>query len=383
MADKFNQKDFDFLLNIRSDKCLSLFMPAETAGPEVRQNPIRFKNLLAEAELLFSQKEAPVAALEEMLNPLRAFVPDNIYWANQSTGFAAFSAPGFFRAYRLPMECREFVGLSDHFHLMPLIRFLQQDRSFYLLALSQNRAKLLHCSMQKIVEIEPPDMPRGLAEALQYDDPQRQLQFHTGAQDTGGKRAAMFHGHGVGVDESKDNVLRYFHQVKRSLEPVLKGKTDPLILACVDYLFPIYRTANTYPCLVEDFVEGNPDNLSDQDLHRQAWPIAEKLRREEENKAVSVFEEKAGTGFTSSNLEEVIPSACLGRVDSLFVAAEVEQWGFVDELNNEVTLHDSRKPESYDLLNFTALKSLLHGGRVFVLPQGRVPDSPISAVFRY
>jgi hypothetical protein len=335
MTDEFTRKDFDFLLNTRSDKCLSLFMPAERAGLEVRQNPIRFKNLLAEAEFLFSQREAPADVSDEMLNPLRALVPDNIYWANQSTGLAALSAPEFFRTYRLPMQCREFVGLADHFHLMPLIRFLQQDRDFYLFALSLNRARLLHCSMQSVAEIKPPDMPRGQAEALKYDDPQRQLQFHTGAQDMGGRRAAMFHGHGVGIDENKDNALRYFHQLNKNLEPVLKDKTDPLILACVDYLFPIYRNANTYAFLAEDFVEGNPDNISDQDLHSQAWPIAEKLGRQEEDKAISAFKEKAGTGIASSNLEEVIPSGCLGR--GWIPSLSLQRWNCGASLTSSTT----------------------------------------------
>jgi hypothetical protein len=41
MTDEFTPKDFDFLLNTSSDKCVSLFMPAEKAGLEVRQNPIQ------------------------------------------------------------------------------------------------------------------------------------------------------------------------------------------------------------------------------------------------------------------------------------------------------------------------------------------------------
>lgn len=383
MTDTFIQNDFDFLLNTRSDNCLSLFMPTAKAGPEVRQNSIRFKNLLGEAEALLSQRGTPSHLSIKMLKPLQALLPDTIYWANQSSGFAALCSPDFSRTYRLPMECRDFVGLADHFYLQPLIRFLQEDRNFYLLALSRNRARLLHCSMQKIEEIEPPDMPRNLEEALKYDDPHSQLQFHTGAPGTGGRRPALFHGQGVGIDETKDNVLRYSYHVNKGLESVFKNKKDPLILATVDYLFPIYRTANTYPFLIEDFVEGNPDNLSDQDLQKLAWPIVEKLRMDEEQRAISAFEEKAGTGFTSSNLKEVIPSASQGRVDSLFIAAEAEQWGFVADMNNEVTLHDKLKPESYDLLNFAAVQTLRHGGSVYVLPRDKVPGESMAALYRY
>jgi hypothetical protein len=383
MDDLFTRVDLESLLGVRNDNCLSLFMPTAKAGPDVRQNSIRFKNLLAEAEESLSGRGVRSDISDKILDPLRKLVPDNSFWANQSSGFAALCLPESLRTYRLPMECHELVALSDHFHLKPLMRFLQRDCGFYILALSQNRARILHCSRQGVRELEPPDMPRSLAEALKYDDPQRQLQFHTGAPGRGGQRPAMFHGHGVGIDESKDNVLRYSYQVSKSMESVLREEKAPLILATVDYLFPIYRTANTYPYLLEDFVEGNPDELSDEKLMNRARPFAEKLCMEEEEKAISVFQEKAGTGFTSTNAKEVIASAQHGRVDTLLVAADREQWGVVDESRGDVSLHENRIPGSYDLLNFAAIETLLKGGSVFVQPTERMPADLIAAVFRY
>jgi len=383
MDDLFTRVDLDSLLSVKNDNCLSLFMPTAKAGPDVRQNSIRFKNLLAEAEESLSGRGVRSDISDKILDPLRKLVPDNSFWANQSSGFAALCLPESLRTYRLPMECHELVALSDHFHLKPLMRFLQRDCGFYILALSQNRARILHCSRQGVRELEPPDMPRSLAEALKYDDPQRQLQFHTGAPGRGGQRPAMFHGHGVGIDESKDNVLRYSYQVSKGLESVLREEKAPLILATVDYLFPIYRTANTYPYLLEDFVEGNPDELSDEKLMNRARPFAEKLCMEEEEKAISVFQEKAGTGFTSTNAKEVIASAQHGRVDTLLVAADREQWGVVDESRGDVSLHENRIPGSYDLLNFAAIETLLKGGSVFVQPTERMPADLIAAVFRY
>jgi hypothetical protein len=383
MDDLFTRVDLESLLGVRNDNCLSLFMPTAKAGPDVRQNSIRFKNLLAEAEESLSGRGVRSDISDKILDPLRKLVPDNSFWANQSSGFAALCLPESLRTYRLPMECHELVALSDHFHLKPLMRFLQRDCGFYILALSQNRARILHCSRQGVRELEPPDMPRSLAEALKYDDPQRQLQFHTGAPGRGGQRPAMFHGHGVGIDESKDNVLRYSYQVSKGLESVLREEKAPLILATVDYLFPIYRTANTYPYLLEDFVEGNPDELSDEKLMNRARPFAEKLCMEEEEKAISVFQEKAGTGFTSTNAKEVIASAQHGRVDTLLVAADREQWGVVDESRGDVSLHENRIPGSYDLLNFAAIETLLKGGSVFVQPTERMPADLIAAVFRY
>jgi len=64
-----------------------------------------------------------------------------------------------------------------------------------------------------VKEVELENTPQSLSEAFKYDDPEKQLQFHTRAPAAGGERAAMFHGHGVGKDDAKDNILRFFHQV--------------------------------------------------------------------------------------------------------------------------------------------------------------------------
>ena len=133
---------------------------------------------------------------------------------------------------------------------------------------------------------------------------------------------------------------------------------------------------------MKQFIEGNPEPLSSEELQTRAWSIAESLFREEEEKALSTFEEKAGLGLTSTNEKEVVPAAYYGKVDSLFVAMDQELWGVFDTRNNEVSLHDNQKQDSYDLLNFGAMHTLLRGGKVFALPQTRVPDGLIAALYQ-
>ena len=43
------RSDFQALADA-SSTCISIYMPAEKAGAETRKNPIRFKNLIREAE---------------------------------------------------------------------------------------------------------------------------------------------------------------------------------------------------------------------------------------------------------------------------------------------------------------------------------------------
>jgi len=91
----------------------------------------------------------------------------------------------------------------------------------------------------------------------------------------GGHHPAKFHGQGVGIDEAKEDILRYFQHIDRGLHALLKDETAPLMLAGVEYLFPLYQEANTYPHLLEQGITGNPDKLKAETLREKAWDIVE------------------------------------------------------------------------------------------------------------
>ena len=48
-----------------------------------------------------------------------------------------------------------------------------------LLSLSQNQVSVIECQPCAIHEIRPKNIPGSLEEALQYEDPEKQLQCHT------------------------------------------------------------------------------------------------------------------------------------------------------------------------------------------------------------
>ncbi len=45
-----SQDELKNLIEVTQAPCISIYIPTQKAGPEVRQNPIRFKNLMREAE---------------------------------------------------------------------------------------------------------------------------------------------------------------------------------------------------------------------------------------------------------------------------------------------------------------------------------------------
>jgi hypothetical protein len=157
-----------------------------------------------------------------------------------------------------------------------------------------------------------------------------------------------------------------------------------LVLAGVEYLFPIYRQANTYPHLVDEGIMGNPDELSAKALHGRAWSVVEPLFLKAQDQAVARYKQLAGTGLASSNLESIVRAAYHGRVESLFVPVGIQQWGRFDPDANVVHSRPNPEPEDQDLLDLATIQTLLHSGTVYAVKPDEVPDGVVqAAVFRY
>jgi hypothetical protein len=384
-----SRDDLSTLMGRHKGLCVSIVMPTHRAGREIQQDPIRLKNLLVEAEerLLASGLRTPDA--QELLEPAEKLLQGSPFWQRQSDGLALFLSSEVFRYYRLPFDFEELVVVTDRFHIKPLLPLLSGGGQFYVLALSQNEVRLLQGARYSVSEVDLEGVPESLAEALRYNDPERRLQFHTSTRTPGGtgQRPAIFHGHGVAsADDPKDYISRYFHQIDEALQDLLRDEQALLVLAGVDYLHPIYKEANTYPYLVDEGIEGNPEELSAEELHERAWAIVQPLFLIAQKEAAAQYRQLAGAGSeqASNDLKEVVPAAYHGRVEALFVAVGLQKWGTFDPATNAVQLHRGVKPGDEDLLDFAAVHTLLNGGTVYAVEPEKVPaEALLAALFRY
>ncbi len=380
--DLLPREELEKLVEGHGGPCVSIFLPTHRAGTETQQDPIRLKNLLGEAREDLLARELRSTEADQILEPACELLVDDVFWRYQSDGLAIFLSRDDFRSYRLPLRFEELAVVADRYHVKPVLPLLTGDGQFYVLALSQNEVRLLRATRHSVGEVELRDVPESLADALRHDDPEKQLQFHTGTSGGRGGRAAVFHGHEAA--DAKDDILCYFRRIDRGVREALKGSRALLVLAGVDYLLPIYREANTYPHLVEEGITGNLERLSKEEVHREAWAIVRPHFLEARREAVARYEQLAGTGQTSNDLREIIPAAYYGRVDVLFAAAGSRRWGCFDPGTGEAELHEEAEFGDGDLLDFAAVQTLLNKGTVYVLNPEDMPGSVVVAsVFRY
>jgi len=371
----------------RDETCVSIYMPTHRAAPETKQDPVRLKNLVSQVADMLADRGMRSLEVEEFFEPVRRLEADMSFWERRSDGLAVFRAGGFFEWYRLPASPPEVTVVSSRFHLKPLLGLLSNNGMFYVLAVSQNRTRLLQCTRFSQWEVHVDEMPASLAEVLKYDDPEEQLQLHAGVRVGRGarrKESAVFHGHGVGRDDATDNILRYFHRIHAGLREVLRGGRLPLVFAGVEQLYGLFRKTSDYPHLMEPAVLGNPDDMREEDLRMQAWDIVWPVFQRAQEEAREKYAQLRGGERASSRVGEIAVAAYDGRVESLFAAVGQEIWGRFDPEHRHVHVHEREEPGDEDLGDFAAVHTLLTGGAVYIVEPEEVPNGgPLAAVFRY
>lgn len=364
--------------------CISIYMPTHRSGPEVQQNPIRLSNLLKDAEKRVIDFGLRAPEAREILREVSKVTEDSLFWRHQADGLAIFVSPQHFRMYRLPIHFDELVVVTDRFHLKPLLRLLNNNSHFYLLTLSQKEIKFFEATRYGINEIKLEGVPKSIDEALKYDDPQAKQRFHTRVRGSARTEDPLFRAHGVGRDDTKTDILRYFQKVDEGLHNYLKDERSPLVVAGVDYLLPLYREANSYPHMIEEGIAGSPDGLREDELHEKAWLLVESIFRKDQENAAARYMELAGTGLASQDIEEIVPAAMQGRVEAIFVPSGLRKWGTYDPERNLVEVHQEMQNGDEDLYDLAAIQTFLNGGSVFPVESGKVPGTGnVSAIFRY
>lgn len=389
--DGLSKGELRTLVEPRTGPCVTLFMPTHDAGADIQQDPIRFKNLLREAEERLRAKGMKQPEIDALLGEARRMLDlDRIFWRSPKASFAMFIAPGFFKYYHLPLKLQEHVHVEGRFHTKPLMRLLSSNARFYVLALSQDEVRLLEGTQYSVRQCELKGTPANITEALQYNEleqPPTMRAASSGAGNSQARNEGMFFANGGGLDMSdvkKDDLRDYFRQIDRGLHSVLAEDNAPMVLAGVNYLLPLYREVNSYQNMLTVGITGSPELLGNDELHAQAWPIVREYLLTGEREAVAKFQNLSGGARTSIDLKEILSAAHAGRVETIFVANAREAWGNYDQSTDEMASEDVQTTANTDLLDLAATQTFLTGGRVYVLDPDAVPGGEsVAAVFRF
>jgi Bacterial archaeo-eukaryotic release factor family 7 len=363
--DRIRRADLQQLLQPRTGPCLSLFMPMHPGSREATDDAVRLRELADDAEHKLIGQGLKRAQAAELLTALRG-QPEDASWTKRGRGIAFFAAPGFMRTLHFHQELKPSLHVNDHFCVLPLLPLVTEEERFYLLALSQNVVRFFEGDAETLRDIPLPGAPANLAAAIDIEDAEHGVHFHSGMAGSEGKQRALYHGHGGKPEVIKTDLREFLQRVAPAVERRLNGQHAPLVLATVEATAAMWREITGYKFLLDGFVAGNPDHLTPAELHAKAWPLVQPALAGQRRWCERRLIEAAGDKVTS-DLREIVPAAIGGRVSALFVDCQRSRWGQYDPANHVAVLHAEREPGDENLVERAAVETMRHGGDVFDL----------------
>lgn len=373
------------LINQSPAVAVSILLPRNSgSGSQARQDPIRLKNLLDSAEDELRALDADLREAESILQPLRDEIDDSEFWKSPGEGLAAFLAPGFKRVYHVPERLEEKLVVDTQFAVLPLIPALSRSARYYVLDLSENHNRLILCENGNASEIDLQGAPQSLNESMSLEDREFQQQMHSSGSAQSGMVAGAFHGGGSWNDYEKEQIPQYCKQVNDAVVSMLAEDGAPLLLASEERMAAFYRSANTYPYLVDKPLLGNHHDVTAQNLATEAWTHVEPYVIKGAKEKLARIKDVEGTEKGVVDPSQVIDAAVNGRIDTLFINPQAELWGVFDPSSQKVTVHRNRNDKSNDLLEFAARETLRNAGLVLTLNAEEMPaKTPLAALLRW
>lgn len=363
------QDDISSLMRAGAPTSVSIYLPTSQLPTEAEANRIEFKNLAATAVERLESSGADkhdVAAIKEALIELEH---DEDFWHLQARSLAVFATPGGARTFRLPNNLTSAVEVADRFYVKPLLRTVAFPQTAFVLALSVNGVRLLQLRVEPPVrEIKVPDMPADAITAIGRDS----LKDNNPMSRTQGEEGRKLRLH------------QYARRVEAALRPVIARSELPLILAATEPLESIFRATTTYSRLAEPVIEGNPDELTAEELDAKARQVLDQVYAAQVAEIADIFDHRAGEDRATTDLARVARAATFGAVDTLLADIDVVMPGTIDEQTGEVKIDNGDTLSNYGVIDEIAKRVMLHGGKVLAVRAAEVPGGGgAAALLRY
>lgn len=366
------------LLNNEESPCISLYQPTHRANPDKLQDPIRFRNLVREAERSLGEKYRG-REIRPLLEPFHALADDYQFWTHSRDGMAVLASAGRFEAFQLQRPVKEFVVVANSFHLKPLLRMVQSADRYQVLCLDQHEVKLLEGNRDTLDEMDAGDMPTTIQAALgdQLTESQRRIAYNA--------EPAVFHGRGGKSDEMEKDRERFFRFIDREvLDRFSRPSGLPLILAALPEYHTEFRRLSQNPFLQPQGVEKHSAALNVDQLRTEVWRVVEPMYLARLARMIEDYGTATAQGRATSDLSDAARAAVAGRIGILLIEADRVIPGRFDPATGQISQDRLADPEVGDMLDDLAEAVLRTGGEVVVVPAQRMPlASGLAATFRY
>jgi hypothetical protein len=372
---------FQELIAPHQPPCVSIYMPTLRAEPPAAENGRLFRDLVEKARDSLSRGygERDVGPLVDRIMA----VPDEPgFWTAPRDGLAVFASPDLLRVIDLKTRVDSRVDVADSFHVKPLIRMMQSDRRYHVLALTLKHADLYEATQYDIRRLPAPNVP-------QDPDTVSKMRMSNQITATDDIRTASTQHPQEGTSTGGVSEERFMRAVDQAIwEQFSRDSHLPLILVADEKRHTAFRAVSKNIHLMEKGLTLDPNGIDPARIHRETWALLEPQFQAEAQDLVDRFMAARARKLGSDELQPVVAAAAVGRVDTLLIDADRHIPGRIEDAGDGGTFQfrpaDAADPRADDVLDDLAEMVLKTEGAVLVLPPDMMPSgSGVAAIYRY
>lgn len=381
----FTQTDLTRLMTTESATAISIFMPTHPKGKEIRQDPVRLKNLLADARSKLMATGLSEADADTILEPATAFLEERDFWQHQGSGLALFIDENQTIEYRVPLALEENVVVGGKFHVRPLLPMLAADGHFSVLTVTAEKATLFDASRYGLAEDRAAGLPGRSSVENDYENPVQASPPARPNVGTANIPNAQVYGDSP-PDFRKARLVEFVGDVAKAIGNRLSANPQPLVLVADAEISGHFQQAGDLGQLLAGVVETNPNAFDTAALHALAYPKVRERLDSGRLEALANAAELLGRGdqTATNHLEDIVRASHQGRVGTLLLHDGAPVWGRYDSDADSLEAGPEFESSGEDLLGIAAMKTLQNGGDVHVMSSEELPGKADAvALLRY
>lgn len=352
---------------VRSDACISIYLPTTPLTQEIGQSQLRLAQQVKEAEQRLEAAGVDKRRIWSLQEHFDTVLEDDDFWAHQAHSLAILATPEKLLTYRLPNELVDMLVVADRFHLKPLLRATTFPNTAHVLAVSENGVRLIEVSSDlPATEVNVPDLPKDAASAV----------GKASLKESAGRRIQ-------GKEGQKIRLAQYIRKTEAALRPVLSGAGIPVILAATQPIAALVQSVSNLSML-DETIETSPDNLSASELANAARPILDGYYDEQIAEFHRLFEARASDNRTTTDISDAARASTFGGIDTLLIDIDTVVTGSIDEVTGMVTFQPEGGAGTYGIVDEIAGRALRTGARVLAVRKQDIPgEQSLAAILRY
>lgn len=357
---------------------ISIYVDTHIKKPDRLENPIRFKNLVKEAQASLKEKE--FKGFKDLFSLFKEMEEDALFWEGATESMAILGDEDECIVYKLPVNVKSLAIVSDSFYIKPLLRSFQSNGHYHVLGLNRDNFVLFEADRYGITEI-PVDASDATMEGVLGTE---KTAPHLSVASIGGDQS-MYHGHGGAKDERKVDQEKFFRHVDTFvLEQYSKKQKIPLILVSPDEHQGEFRKLSKNNFLIDEGIKIDGDALDKKSLYVKVQDVMQERFKKELKDRMAAFSEAHAKDLGSDDVIQIGRAIVEGKVASLYLEENTVHPGRFDPQLGTVMQGEIADPRVGDVYDDMAEVVLSRGGEVLILSKDEMPtERDLAAVYRY